>query len=241
MFFHVRKRAGGVREWEITFGHQKICFFILGCLRVENSWKGKNLSGARKKCCFNCACLGSIPLLARSKTNDPQRYKLCNCTNLNEPKASCTLKPEMPKNSIRRGCNVCRHTCFTLQKFFVHLRAAFTQIKVSLMSSFHSSKGKPHQTPDTPPCYYMLFWGTYTLEYHLFGMDVCHFTISATSAFCAPQSLKTRTWNRRNRHTPSAEDVQFLWAALYKIWAFNRHAVTPVAKHRRSVNCLWFL
>lgn len=24
------------------------------------------------------------------------------------------------------------------------------------------SKGKPHQTPDTPPCYYMIFFGIYT-------------------------------------------------------------------------------
>jgi len=49
----------------------------------------------------------------RSDTNrsEPQSGSLafiglCHCTNLNGPKASCTLKPEMPKNSIRRGCNV---------------------------------------------------------------------------------------------------------------------------------------
>lgn len=64
-----------------------------------------------------CQGFGEAFLSNRKRTNrsDTNRSEppgslafigLCHCTNLNGPKASCALKPEMPKNSIRRGCNV---------------------------------------------------------------------------------------------------------------------------------------
>ena len=49
------------------------------------------------------------------------------------------------------------------------------------------------------------------------------------SYFCVlrPSNFDMRTWNRRNRHTPSAEDVQFLWAARFLSTKFELGTGTP--------------
>lgn len=62
-------------------------FFILGCLRVENSWKWKKTFGARKKCFLNCACRGSIPLLASSQTLHPLRMEFFGISGLRAQEA----------------------------------------------------------------------------------------------------------------------------------------------------------